>query len=71
MPRHRLEIERDLKAGKKPNFAHARAEILQVVDGKIIPAYKRETIAGLNKLIADDTKALATLNQRYTAMGGK
>ncbi|HZR16687.1 MAG TPA: hypothetical protein VFE51_05110 [Verrucomicrobiae bacterium] len=67
----RIAIERDLKAGKKPDFTHARAEILQVVDGKIIPAYRREAIAGINKQVAAQKKDLETLIQRYRAMGGK
>jgi hypothetical protein len=67
----RLPIEHDLKAGKPPNFAHARAEILKVVDGKIIPVYRRESLAGLNKQITDQKKDLDSLTQRYRAMGGK
>jgi hypothetical protein len=64
-------IAAELKAGKKPNFTRARAEILPVVDGKIIAKYKAESIAILNKGVADDLKEIAKLTQQYTAMGGK
>ena len=67
----RLAIENELKAGKKPNFAHARAEILHVVDGKIIPQYISETTASLHKQMAEDQKQVAALQHKYTAMGGK
>jgi len=67
----RVAIENELKAGKKPNFSAARAQILQVVDGKIIAQYKRITIVDLQGQIASHKKELASLTQRYSAMGGK
>jgi hypothetical protein len=64
-------LEKDLHAGKKPNFAKAFAQILRIVDGKIIAKYNAETIAALQKVVADDKKELQKAQQHFAAIGGK
>ncbi len=62
-------IEKDLKAAKAPNFDAAKKEILGVVNTKIVPVFKKETLANIDKGIAQSKKDLATLKAELKAMG--
>jgi hypothetical protein len=60
-----------LKAGKTPNFAAAQKEILAVVNNKIVPAFKKETLDSMVPMMAQYNKDLAKLKQELKLVGAK
>jgi hypothetical protein len=56
------KIKQALDAGKVPDFAVARAQILKVVDSKFVPEFKKETLPALEKELKHKEEYLGELN---------
>lgn len=57
------KIKKALDAGKIPDFAPARAQIVNMVDAKFIPAFKKEALAKVEEDLKWKEKQLAEYNE--------
>jgi hypothetical protein len=53
------KIQKDLAAGKVPDFTAARAQIVKMVDAKFVPAFKKEALAKVEDELKWKEKRLA------------